>query len=640
MFKIFPSTVTPDGRKVPLIKGWQEQASNDPEQIRRWQELYRDRITHWAVPTGKINDLLVLDVDVKTNGWKTIQESNLVIPETMSQKTMNGGSHFFFKYPRDGKEHGNRVGFLPGLDIRCDGGYVFFYGTDLKPIVDAPTWVVQDSIKAAPQAQGPVIRVSPEIADAIIRESLEAIRNAPQGESNNVLNLEAFRVGQLVASQSITREYAEKVLFDAALQRGKPPYEARATIASGLDGGSKKPLISPFPETPPQIAITIPMPPPPPARWTPVRLTRDDLLNTFYLKKPQLFQDWSAEDITITTAEGGTGKTTLKLYEAICLALGERFLGFHCHQRGKTLFVTGEDTDKKLAAMLGQIIRQMGLFEDIPGNAEKVQTILDSIFIKKEADLCLITKDKLGFLHMNADAYRRVSEAVQDIKPKLIVFDPISSFWGSESALNDMNKAVIKFMSMLVDESGACVEMINHIGKASSASKDMSQFSGRGGSGLPSHARISRALRPLDDNEYSDFTGENLTDNQSAMLCNVNKFSDGSPLCGKPFVILRTGYLFTRKTVMPAKIKELEESVSDSERIFNFVKAERAKNKYPTKNVIVAQLGIPIARVSTALANLNYEGFMGQKVFGIDNPDQSSKEKAYILTDLSGNEIT
>lgn len=640
-FKVFPSTITPDGRKVPLIKNWQTLASNDTAQIKEWMEAFKARITHWAIPTGPTNDLLVLDIDIKTNGWQTVKDRNLFIPETMSQKTLNGGNHFLFKYPHDGKEYGNRVGLFPGIDVRGLGGYVFYYGTDSKPIVDAPPWLLTDSVKLIQAPQGSTIKVAPEIAKGIIEASLEAIREAPDGESNNILNIEAFRIGQLVASESITREQAEAVLLQAALDRGKPRYEAQATITSGLNGGLTKPLLSPFGEPIP--SFQIPPPPAPVGRWTPAFLTKYDLMNTSKLKKPQLFEDWSAEDITITTADGGTGKTTLKLYEAICLALGDRFLGFNCKQKGKTLFITGEDTDKKLAAMLGAIVRQMGLFEEIEGNDEKIKTILSSIIIKKDSDLCIIQKDRQGFLHLNSDSLRKVLEAIQDINPKMVVFDPISSFWGSEAALNDMSKAVIKFMSELVENSQASIEMINHMGKQSSGSKDMSQFAGRGGSGLPSNARISRTLRPIFEDEYKELTGDYLAEKQSAMLCNVNKFTDGSPLYNKPFLILREGYLFSRKILLPAKAKLLEDAISDQERVFTYIRDERAKDKYPTKAVILGHFmmaGDPIskARAETALKQLIYAGHMGEKIKEIPNPDQTMRDKAFIILDIEGKE--
>ena len=648
-FRVFPAMLTPDKRKVPLIKGWQEAATNEPEQIRLWQELFRDRLHFWAIPTGHTNGIYVLDIDVKrANGWDSLKQLGYVIPPTLRQDTPSGGSHFFFKTKPDVR-YPNTVNSKLGLDTRGDGGWVAFYNfvNDL-PLAECPEWVFKLSPtgepKKHPEATGPILKVSPEIAQGMVQASLDNVRNAPEGESNNILNVEAFRMGQLVASGSISRDYAASTLFKAAKERGKSDYEAKATITSGLDGGIKKPLISPFPAIEPVSVMPLPPPPEPAGRWTPEFFTKYDLLNTSKLRKPQLFQDWSTEDIHITTADGGTGKTTLKLFEAICLALGERFLGFDCKQQGKTLFITGEDTAKKLAAMIGAILRQMGFFDEMPGNNEKVQTILSSIIVKKDADLCLITKDKQSFLHPNQDAMRKVLEAVDDIRPKLIVFDPISSFWGSESALNDMNKAVTKFMSELVDRSGACVEMINHMGKQSSANKDMSQFAGRGGTGLPSNARVSRVLRPLFEDEYTELTGDTLTDKQSAMLCNVNKFSDGSPLYNKPFVVLRDGYLFTRKTLTETKARDAEKELSDIERVFSFIKQERLNDKYPTKPVVFGHFmlcGNPLseARVKRALDLLQYTGHMNEKLKAIENPDMSQKDKVFVITDIDGQEV-
>ncbi len=642
-FRIFPATITPDGRKVPLIKGWQELATTDIETIKMWQNLFRENLKIWGIPTGPINDIFVLDADVKGGGLETIK--TLEIPNTLTQATISGGRHFFFRYPKDGRQYGNRVKFLPGLDTRGVGGWAAYYGTDNTPIADAPRWLLEQAVKAPEpiNPQGAVVKVAPEIAQGIIQTSLDNIRDAPEGESNNVLNIEAFRVGQLVASGSITREYAEQALYRAAIDRGKPQYEAKATITSGLDGGAKKPLISPFGMDAPVSGFPIPTPPAPPSRWTPEFFTHQDLMNTSMLKKPQLFEHWSTEDIHITTADGGTGKTTLKLFEAVCLALGERFLGFNCTGPGKTLFLTGEDTDKKLGAMIGQICRQMGLFEG-PQHNEKVRTILSSIVVKKDADLCLITKDRQGFLHPNQDAMAKVMQAVEDIQPKMIVFDPISSFWGSESALNDMNKAVTRFMADLVERGGVCVEMINHMGKRSSGEKDMSQFAGRGGSGLPSNARVSRTLRPVGEQEYLELTGETMTERQSAILCNVNKFTDGSPLYNKPFLILRDGYLFSRKQLTDAKIKEAEEQLSDQARVFQFVKEARVANKFPTEKVVIASFmadGNPLSKgkVQRAIHMLSFNGHMGEKLKLVENPDQSERDRVFVITDEDGTEI-
>jgi RecA-family ATPase len=649
---MFPGTYTSDGRKVPIaeMKGWYEKslASNDPKVIEEWNRLYSHKIKLWMIPTGTTNGLLVLDVDVKENenGFETLKQKGLHVPLTLSQRTRSGGTHFIYRYPQDGRHYGNRVKFDKGLDLRGEGGYIAYYGIDSHPISEAPQWLLDQALSAEknlePVKPEDLVKIAPAIVQQIISSACENIRNAPEGESNNILNVESYKVGQLIPSGSVDRTEAFNALFRAAKDRGKPDHEAKATINSGFDGGSKTPVTNPFGNLEPRLEI-------PEAqvtvidRWTPTFFSKYDLTNMSKLRKPQLFKDWSTEDIHITTADGGTGKTTLKLNEAIALALGESFLGFECNGAGRTLFITGEDTKEKLGAMLGAILKQMGLMDGQPHNEAKVRKVMDSILVKKDSDLCLITKSKDGFIKPSKEALDKVFQAIEDIRPRMIVFDPISSFWGSEAALNDMSKAVATFMGNLVERSNACVEVINHMGKASSKDKDMSQFAGRGGTGLPSHARVSRVLRPIFDEEFSELTGMELGD-RSAILCNVNKFSDGSPLYNKPFIILREGYLFSRITLVEQKVKEQQEKMSDNERIFTYIAEERAQGRYPSKGVINAYFSmtgekISKDRINKALDYLGYQGHMGERIKAIENPDIEAGGKVYILVDDKGVEI-
>jgi len=638
-WKIFPATLTADKRKVPVKDfKWKEDCTDNQDTINSWSTQY-PQLKFYGVPTGPINNLLVLDVDVKNNGFESIKE--LHVPLTLSQRTRSGGTHYFFKYPNDGKSYGNRVGFKEGLDIRGLGGYVIYYGTDNTPIADAPDWLLEQALKAETPIVNSeeIITIDPAIAQEILSNAVDNIRNAPEGESNNILNIEAYKVGQVIASNSIDYNYAHECLLQAAKDRNKPEYEARATIKSGFEGGSKHPLTCPFGSLKPRLTVPV-YDADLNARWTPGFFTRYDLTNLSKLKKPQIFKNWSTEDIHITTADGGTGKTTLKLYEAICLALGENFLGFECNGPGRTLFITGEDTKEKIGAMIGAILKQMGILDD----REKVEQVMDSILVKKDSDLCLISKTKNGFITINNDAFEKVNQAIEDIRPKMIIFDPISSFWGSEAALNDMSKAVAKFMGMLVEKSNACVEVINHMGKMSSSNKDMTQFAGRGGTGLPSHSRVSRVLRPVFEEEYEDLTGLSLSDSESAMLCNVNKFSDGSPLYNTPFLILRNGYLFSKVDLVEQKVKEERHKMTDIERVFTFIKGERHERRYPTKDVIIAHFmasteKISKERVMRALSVLAYTGHMGELAKAIDNPDIEAGGKVYIITNMEGGEL-
>lgn len=640
--KVFPATLTSDGKKMPLISNWQNLASDDPAQLKLWQEFYRNRLSFWGVPCGPINDMLVLDIDVKTNGFKTLQDMNLGVPNTMVQTTLNGGQHYIFKYPTDGYEYGNKVGFLPGLDVRSRGGWIAWYGANSYPMAYPPQWLL-DKIKATAPSNATPVTLDPQIAMGIFQKCLDTLSDAAEGERNHTLNTEAFKVGQLLVSSSLSREYAVEEMTKVARSIGLDANETRYTLRSALKGGVTKPLTCPFPNTPPVIKIHIPDPPCTTERWTPRYTTKADLLNNSLLRKPQLFKDWSTEDIHIVTADGGTGKTTLILNEAVSLALGERFLGFDCKQQGKSLFITGEDTAGKLRAMTGAILKQMSIFDGSAASNAKLQIILQSVLVKKESDMCLITKEKNGFIRLNPNALGKVMEAVEDIRPKLIVFDPISSFWGSEAALNDMNKAVVNFMHQVQERSGACVLMVNHMGKVSSQNRDMTQFAGRGGTGLPSHSRVSRVLRGIEEDEFKELTGEELPDANSAMLCMVNKFTDGSPLIGRPFLIVREGFLFYRKDVTPQKMKDKQDIVEDIERVYEFIKEARLCKKYVTKAIIVSHFmttneTLSEARTKRALTLLQFGDRNGERVKESAHPDVGRRDRVFVIEDLDGNE--
>lgn len=646
MFRIIPGTLTHDGRKVPIaeMQDWKIKATNDPTTIAEWSHLYGYKTKFWLVPTGLSNGILVLDIDVKDNGFETAKKYYL--PTTLTQTTMSGGKHYIYKYPTDGQYYGNRVRFDVGLDVRAEGGYIAWYNTaDNAPIAEAPEWLKQAALSAPKEEVDPstIVRVSHDIVAKILEEACENVRNAPSGESNNVLNTEAFRVGQLIPSGSIDRDYAFNELFKAAKDRGKPDYEARATINSGFKGGASVPFTNPFGNSHPSLNIPADTAPRIVERWTPYFFSRHDLTNFSKLKKPQLFKDWSTEDITITSADGGTGKTTLKLNEAIALALGESFLGFECVSPGRTLFITGEDSYEKLGAMIGSVLKQMGLLDGTPENEAKVRKVLDNVLVKKDIDLRLVVKDSKGYIVPNPEALNKLYEAIEDLRPRMIVFDPIASFWGRESDLNDMTIAVAKFMGILVEKSNACVEAINHIGKAASNAKDMSQFSGRGGTGLPSHARVSRALRPVWDEEFLELTGMELGD-RGAIMCNINKFSDGSPYYNKPFLIVRNGFLFERVTLMEKKVQEEVEKMSDVERVLTYIHGERRAGRYPSKSIITGQFGMASdklsrERVSRALDILQYTGHLGERIKMIENPDIEAGGKVFIITDQEGKEL-
>lgn len=595
MFKIFPVELGEDGRKKPIFSEWAEQSSADPEVHRKWNEFYGKRIVGYGLPTGKINGVWALDIDVKDglSGFDSIRSFGInELPATAYQVTPSGGMHLFFKADQQHIHYPTSVNRETKIDSRGEGGFVWLYEPNFNiPMIEAPQWVwssikkqnKKDKIEITDQSQ--IVRLEPSLAIDTFNNSIEAIRNAAQGERNHTLNTHAYVVGKLVAAGALGSEYAYEKLKEAAHFNGLDPREAHATIMSGLGSGVQNPMTHPFANTPIEPSIRIPeltvIEPRP--RWTPKFGTLAMLTDWTKLKKPQLFEDWSTEDIHLTSAVGGVGKTTLKVFEAVCLALGEDFLRFKNITPGRTLFIIGEDSEEKLYAILGKMCKDMGLLK--PENEHKLQAVINNVIFKRSSDICLVMQDpRTRTFIPNEEALTRVKEAIDDLKPKQIVWDPIAMFWGSEAGGNDMAMALSKAMHHTQSYSNASVDIITHIGKDSHTRKDLSQFSSRGGTALANHARVVRTLLKLNADEYREETGLELGDGQTAILCNVSKFSDGSPILDKPFVILRTGYLFERVDCIEKSETQKSNDVSkEKDEIYKWLKANSTEERPVTQ---------------------------------------------------------
>ena len=101
--------------------------------IPNWQNKIETVIPHYITPnigilTGKKNNLLILDIDVKDNGMKLWNEISKNHPEikTPTVKSPGGSLHFYFKYTPN-IPNMNRIlvnGKKYGWDIKSDGSII------------------------------------------------------------------------------------------------------------------------------------------------------------------------------------------------------------------------------------------------------------------------------------------------------------------------------------------------------------------------------------------------------------------------------------------------------------------------------------------------------------------------------------
>ncbi|MCF8503277.1 MAG: bifunctional DNA primase/polymerase [Caulobacter sp.] len=259
---VFPAAVQPFR---PLVAGGCHAATIDPEQIAAWWRDAPDAGV--AVATGAKSGVIVLDVDVKNgiDGTDTLdrlmQEHGALDPTWLSI-TPSGGRHYWFR--DSGLGLSNRVAFLPGLDLRSDGGAVAVppsgaadrnYRWVIQPgavdLIAPPAWLLDRLVKPdrlLSRAQ-PLLRfetTGQRVAyiSKVLQSEGEKVACAAPGMRNNLLFLASCNVGRFIPAL-LTVEIAESVLLAAAETCGLIAEDRErgvlATIRSGLRRGMQSP---------------------------------------------------------------------------------------------------------------------------------------------------------------------------------------------------------------------------------------------------------------------------------------------------------------------------------------------------------------------------------------------------------------
>ena len=236
--KIFP--VNP-WNKHPLVKAGTgfSNASSDPSQIESWWSQFRGT-PMIGMPTGRINGIIVLDVDRHSEGGvdgiDTLQgllDAGKELPDTLTVATPSFGLHFYYRYPKgvDIRNSASRIG--PGLDIRGNGGFVVAPGSRRfdgrryevfsgVPIAEAPQWLVDECVKPVPKQARTVLSKAeividggctalavayPErYRDAVYFKTRDRVAKARRGNRNNTLFYNAVSLYSFLAGGAFKEE--------------------------------------------------------------------------------------------------------------------------------------------------------------------------------------------------------------------------------------------------------------------------------------------------------------------------------------------------------------------------------------------------------------------------------------------------
>jgi hypothetical protein len=110
-------------------------ASADPALIKHWWGLWP-----WAligVPTGAVNRIDILDIDLHKGGDVWFEENRHRIPVTRVHRTTHGGLHLLFQHAWGLRLSDNAI--AKGVDVRADDSYAIWWPAHGCPVLsDAP----------------------------------------------------------------------------------------------------------------------------------------------------------------------------------------------------------------------------------------------------------------------------------------------------------------------------------------------------------------------------------------------------------------------------------------------------------------------------------------------------------------------
>lgn len=123
---VFP--VAPNA-KTPLTKNGFKDASKSADAVRKTFSKYKS--PNIGLATGEVSWLAAIDVDIKkgARGRESLAAELGGLPPTLTVRTPSGGWHLYFRYPEGGLRSKN--GIFPGIDLKCDGGYVLAAGSSI-----------------------------------------------------------------------------------------------------------------------------------------------------------------------------------------------------------------------------------------------------------------------------------------------------------------------------------------------------------------------------------------------------------------------------------------------------------------------------------------------------------------------------
>lgn len=317
-----------------------------------------------------------------------------------------------------------------------------------------------------------------------------------------------------------------------------------------------------------------------------------------------LLPDMLFADVRCRIAAGGTGKTTIMLYEAAMLAIGRGVWGRAADQAINTMIVTREDDRQTLLARLREVMRAIGLNDD--ERAEVLSRVRVMDMSANPFRLSIVHGD---VVIPNMPGIDGIIEAIEAelFRPDWVILDPAVSFGVGESRVNDAEQGLIEAARIIRNRLKCCVEYIHHTGKANAKEKALDQYAGRGGSAFADGARMVCVMQPLTPEEWQKETNTPLEDGWHGLVMALPKMSYTKPQ--SPIFIKRQGWHFEQCKVTSADCNGEREAIANQ--VWQFLRRESTEGRrYSTKDLTLARDDMSLSKhqIESAVSRLKVSG--------------------------------
>jgi len=231
--------------KHPRTVNGVKDATTDPAVVKQWDKTWPG--ANWALATGVASGVIVIDIDRKSGGFESAEEMDRNVPnafiDTLRVLTGGGGRHLYYSCPSN-SDYKNKVGWMPGIDVRANGGYVLLPPSNH---LSGGTYRWEANARA-------IAPISVELHDALQAPSSKAeggmdlsdlptiLAGLPEGQRDDTLFKLACRLRrQHEGDKDEGRSFIETVIFAAADAANFSRAEAAKCIDSAFKQDHSKP---------------------------------------------------------------------------------------------------------------------------------------------------------------------------------------------------------------------------------------------------------------------------------------------------------------------------------------------------------------------------------------------------------------